>query len=211
LTLIPKNSNIRRICHENRNRSRFGEPNPLRSHACAADDPARRAYRRAMAWCASPSRPKGKQPIPAADNPNTRCYPVEYMTAEVKRMFKTRSSKPKGLLSFYGLLCVSLAFMVFAWGTSYKLSLYRAEHQSSPAKVCTLGSDAAKNALDHAADGHTLSQTPLSVAVLFSLRQGTEDYSLDRLSDEAIIELSPLSRAPILYLRPPPDEGRSLD
>jgi hypothetical protein len=49
------------------------------------------------------------------------------------------------------------------------------------------------------------------VAILFSLPQRTEDYILDRLSDEAVIELSPLSQAPILYLRPPPDKGRSFD
>jgi hypothetical protein len=39
----------------------------------------------------------------------------------------------------------------------------------------------------------------------------TENYPVDRLRDEAIIDRSPLSRAPILYLRPPPDEGRALD
>jgi hypothetical protein len=126
-------------------------------------------------------------------------------------MPKPQISKSKGLLSFYGALCIYLALMVFAWGTSYKLSLYNPGHESSPAKVCTRGSDAAKNALDHAADSHTLSQPPLNVAVLFSLPQGTKDYSLDRLSDEAVSDLSPLSRAPILYLRPPPDEGRSID
>jgi len=124
---------------------------------------------------------------------------------------QTRSSKPKGLLSFYGVLCVYLAFMVFAWGTNYKLSLYRAERQASPAKVCTLGSDAAKNALEHAAEGHTLAQAPLSMEILFSLPQGTEDYSLYWLSNEAVSDLSPLSGAPTLYLRPPPDEGLSLD
>jgi hypothetical protein len=101
--------------------------------------------------------------------------------------------------------------MVFAWGTSYKLSLYNPGHQSSPAKVCTRGSDAAKSALDHAADGHTFSQIPPSMAVLFSLPQRTDDSFLDRLSDEAVSDLSPLSQAPILYLRPPPDERRSVD
>jgi|HubBroStandDraft_1064217.scaffolds.fasta_scaffold398837_1 hypothetical protein len=104
-----------------------------------------------------------------------------------------------------------MAIMVFAWGTSYKLSLYKAEHQNFPAKVWTRGSDAAKNALDHAAESHALAQAPLSLAILLSLPLGTEDYSLDRLSYEAVIDRSPLSRAPILYLRPPPDEGLSLD
>jgi hypothetical protein len=101
--------------------------------------------------------------------------------------------------------------MVFAWGTSYRLSLYNPGHEYSPAKVCTRGSDAAKNALERAADGHTLSLAPVSMAILFSLLQETEDDSLDRLSDEVATDLSPLSRAPILYLRPPPDRGRSFD
>jgi hypothetical protein len=49
------------------------------------------------------------------------------------------------------------------------------------------------------------------MAVPFSLPQGTEHHPLNWLSDETVSDLSPLSRAPILYLRPPPDEGRSLD
>ena len=126
-------------------------------------------------------------------------------------MSKTRISEPKGLHSFLGVLCVALACMVFVWGTGYKLSLYKAEHQSSPAKLCTRGSDAEKSALDHAAGDSTVPHASLSMAVLFSLLQGTENYSLNRLRDEAVIDLSPLSRAPILCLRPPPDEGRSLD
>ena len=101
--------------------------------------------------------------------------------------------------------------MVFAWGTSYRLSLYKAGRESSPAKVCTRGSDAAKSELDQAAGAHTLDQLPFRIAALFALPQGTEDYSLDRLRDEAVSDQSPLSRAPILYLRPPPDERRSLD
>lgn len=111
----------------------------------------------------------------------------------------------------YGLFCLSLGFMVFAWGTNYKLSLYNAGHQNLPAKVCTRGSDAAKSAVDHAADGITVAHAFLSVTVPNSSFQGIGDYSLDRLRDEAIIDRSPLSRAPILYLRPPPDEGRALD
>jgi hypothetical protein len=118
-------------------------------------------------------------------------------------MSQTRISEPKGLVSFYGVLCVYLAIMVFAWGTSYKLSLYHPGHESSPAKVCTRGSDAAKSALDQAAGAPTLAQMPLP--------QGTEVHSLERPSDEAVSDLSPLSQAPILYLRPPPDERRSLD
>jgi hypothetical protein len=101
--------------------------------------------------------------------------------------------------------------MVFAWGTNYKLSLYKAGHQHFPAKVCIRGNDAAKNALDHAVGGNTVAHAILSIAVLFSSLQGTGNGPVDRLRDEAVIDLSPLSRAPILYLRPPPDEGRALD
>jgi hypothetical protein len=129
----------------------------------------------------------------------------------VEYVSQTRCSIHKGLISFYGVLCISLVFAVFAWGTGYKLSLYTADHQSSPAKLCTRGSDPAKNALDHAAGGNAVAHAPLGIAVLFSFLQGTDGYPVDRLRDDAVIDLSPLSRAPILYLRPPPDEGRSLD
>jgi len=101
--------------------------------------------------------------------------------------------------------------MVFAWGTSYKLSLYKAGHQDFPAKVCTRGSDPAKNALDHAAGGSAVAHAPLSIAALFSPLQGIGDDLVDRLRDEAIIDRSPLSRAPILYLRPPPVKRPALD
>jgi hypothetical protein len=126
-------------------------------------------------------------------------------------MTQTRISEPKGLFSLYGVLCVYLAIMVFAWGTSYKLSLYNPGHESSPAKMCMRGSDAAKSALGQAAGAHTLSQMPLRIMALFSLPQGTGVRSLDRPSDEAVSDLSPLSQAPILYLRPPPDERRPVD
>jgi hypothetical protein len=103
--------------------------------------------------------------------------------------------------------------MVFAWGTGYKLSLYNIEGGTSwaPAKVCTLGSDAAKSALDHATDAPTLVQRPLCVAVLLSLDQEAEEHPIDQRSDDVVSDLSPLSRAPILYLRPPPDSEHSLD
>jgi hypothetical protein len=101
--------------------------------------------------------------------------------------------------------------MVFAWGTNYRLSLYKAKPESSPAKVCTRGADAAKNALDHAAGNSAVAHTPLSIAIHFSPLLGIEDYSFGWQNDEAVSDISPLSRAPILYLRPPPDERRTFD
>lgn len=103
--------------------------------------------------------------------------------------------------------------MIFAWGTGYKLSLYKLEAAaySAPAKVCTRGSDAAKSAVDHAAGGHTVVPIPVIVAALFSLDEAPETYPIGPQHQEAAIDLSPLSRAPILYLRPPPNKGRLLN
>jgi hypothetical protein len=103
--------------------------------------------------------------------------------------------------------------MVFVWGTSYKLSLYKVERAttSAPAKVCTRGSDAARSAVDQAADGPQVGQTALLVAALFDFDETAETYPLDRRREEAVHDLSPLRRAPILYLRPPPYEGHLLD
>jgi len=126
----------------------------------------------------------------------------------------TRTSRPEELFSFCGVLCVFLAIMVFAWGTNYKLSLYKAGHEGSPAKVCTRGSDAAKNAVAQSARGGAAAaatEAPSDVAVLSSLVRRTETFPVDWLRDEAVIDRSPLSRAPILYLRPPPDERFFLD
>jgi hypothetical protein len=115
------------------------------------------------------------------------------------------------VLSFYGLLCICLAFTVFAWGTGYKLSLCKAEQQSSPAKLCTRDSDPAKKVFDHTAVDTAVAHAPLSIEFVFSPLQGTGESPAERLRDERIVDRSPLSRAPILYLRPPPDEGLSLD
>src|SRR5277367_6267017 len=49
-----------------------------------------------------------------------------------------------------------LALMVFAWGTGYKLSLYKPvpKDRTAPAKLCTRASDVARSALLDAAEGH---------------------------------------------------------
>jgi hypothetical protein len=128
-------------------------------------------------------------------------------------MTQSRTSKSEGLLSTCSILCVALVFMIFAWGTGYKLSLYNVEGgtSSAPAKVCTLGSDAAKSALDHAADGPAVAHTPLYLAVLIALDPGAEEHPVDQRSDDVVRDVSPLRRAPILYLRPPPAAEHSLD
>lgn len=47
-----------------------------------------------------------------------------------------------------------LPFVIFAWGTAYKLSLYKPDKGGAPAKVCTRASDAAKSGVSQAIDGH---------------------------------------------------------
>jgi len=131
--------------------------------------------------------------------------------AELECVSRTRTSRPRGILSFYGLVCLSLGFMIFAWGTNYKLSLYKDGHQGSPAKVCIRGSDAAKNALEYAVSERAAAHAPESFAVLLPPFQLTGEFSADRLGNETTIDRSPLSCAPILYLRPPPYERRALD
>jgi hypothetical protein len=128
-------------------------------------------------------------------------------------MTQSRTSEPKGLLSFWSVLCVALVFMIFAWGTAYKLSLYNNVEggtSSAPAKVCTLGSDAAKSALDYAADGPSVAHG-LLCTVLVSIDPGAEEHPADQRIADVVSDLSPLSRAPILYLRPPPNAEHSLD
>lgn len=103
--------------------------------------------------------------------------------------------------------------MVFVWGTSYKLSLYKVEHAatSAPAKVCTRGSDAARSAVDQAADGPHVGPTALFVEAILSLDEPARTYPMEGRRGEAARDLSPLRGAPILYLRPPPYEGHLLD
>jgi hypothetical protein len=122
------------------------------------------------------------------------------------RLSPQRVRSPLGIL-----LCVFLAFSVFAWGTGYKLSLYKADQHREPAKVCTRGSDAARSSVDHAATGCKV--WPSSVLLsLISVPSRTETYSfIDSGFFETAEDLSPHRSRPVLHLRPPPVEVRSLD
>ncbi len=78
------------------------------------------------------------------------------MTSANHKWRTVPSNGTRGLLSPGSLLTLLLAFSVFAWGTSYKLSLYKNNPPGSvtPAKLCKLTSDNAKSQVDHAVDGH---------------------------------------------------------
>lgn len=96
-----------------------------------------------------------------------------------------------------------LPFMILAWGTAYKLSLYKANKTGTPAKVCTRGSDAAKSSVSQAVDGRkavgngTAPALPVSCGLVFS-----ELHSV-LLSNPIQVAL-PLQSGSVLSARPPP-------
>jgi hypothetical protein len=109
-------------------------------------------------------------------------------------------------------LFLLLAVLVFLWGTGYKLSLYRSPDNRVPAKLCTRSSDAAKNAVDDAANGgethpETLLLTldPVPVAPLTLLLR--RDPQQDNLAKNS----SCSHWTPDLYLRPPPEQVREIE
>jgi hypothetical protein len=104
-----------------------------------------------------------------------------------------------------------LAILVFMWGTGYKLSLYRPPDNRVPAKLCTRASDAAKSAVDDAANGgETHSEAlqralaPVPVAPLLLL------FRRDR-KDNLAKNYFPFRWTPDLYLRPPPTRLREIE
>lgn len=124
---------------------------------------------------------------------------------------RSRVAKHKGLLPFYLLLCPLLAFMIFAWGTSYKVSLYRASSNSVPAKACMRGSEDALSAIGQAAKSDLAAPADLLMTAY-----GVADYDASvglpgRAGSQAVSDLSPFRRAPILHLRPPPSSVPTLD
>jgi hypothetical protein len=134
----------------------------------------------------------------------------ELARPELNSASRTRVLGTKRVLSFRRILCVSLSCLVFAWGTSYKMSLYKAKSESSPAKVCTRGSDAAKNVFEQATDGRNVAQTLVRTTGLKDLLRGIVDRRFDRRCNQEAGKVSLLRLFPILCFRPPPDEQRSL-
>ena len=108
--------------------------------------------------------------------------------------------------SFFFLL---LALAVIAWGTSYKLSLYKASGAEglTPAKLCTRASDIVKGQLDDATDGHNiLHQVSLPNFVRVQVKLAFPIFC--RIAQDGLAsEFSPLLEAPVLHLRPPPDRA----
>jgi hypothetical protein len=93
--------------------------------------------------------------------------------------------------------------MIIAWGTAYKVSLYKTDRGGAPAKVCTRGSDAAKSSVSHAIDGRTVigngivPSLPVTVSLILPELRGAA-------SAESLPVIVPLQFLPNLTARPPP-------
>ena len=93
--------------------------------------------------------------------------------------------------------------MIFAWGAAYKLSLYKTETNSAPAKVCTRGSDAAKSRVLQALDGRKVfgkSITPPLPVNFRIVSPGRDEVA----QSETCQVIPPLQSCPLLAARPPP-------
>jgi hypothetical protein len=117
-----------------------------------------------------------------------------------------RPTRSKWRFPLFGLFCAVLPFTIFAWGTAYKLSLYKTDKGGAPAKVCTRGSDAAESSVSQAIDRHKAignGIAPSPLANFSILLRGRHDVAL---SETCQIVLS-LQSGPILAGRPPPKRG----
>jgi hypothetical protein len=99
-----------------------------------------------------------------------------------------------------------LALMVFAWGTGYKLSLYKAPPHdgNAPAKLCTRASDAARSALLDASQGPRAISLVAVLTPLFAPAMSSHDLCRRGMEDGQAVNPSPFHPPAALDLRPPP-------
>jgi hypothetical protein len=96
-----------------------------------------------------------------------------------------------------------LPFAIFAWGTAYKLSLYKTKKMGAPAKVCTRSSDAAKSSVNQVIDGRKLVGNGIARPPLVDLSVVLLGRRKVALAEARQTNL-PLQFSPILAARPPP-------
>lgn len=103
-----------------------------------------------------------------------------------------------------------LAMAVFAWGTSYKLSLYKTAYsgKSMPeAKLCTRASDIAQSEIAAAVSGalpHPPRSSFLILAFLACLAMAASGPVLDRIRQKSPPPRFTTAFTPSLFFRPPP-------
>ena len=104
-----------------------------------------------------------------------------------------------------------LALLVFLWGTGYKLSLYRPPDNRVPAKLCMRASDAAKSAVEDAANGgQTHPEALLMTLAPVPVMSSPLLFRRDR-QDGLAKNSSPFHWTSDLYLRPPPAHPREIE
>ncbi len=96
-----------------------------------------------------------------------------------------------------------LPFMILAWGTAYKLSLYKTNKTGAPAKVCTRGSDAAKSSVSQAVDGRKAIGNGAALTVLVRPRLVFSERHSVVFSKQFQVIL-PLQSGLVFSARPPP-------
>jgi hypothetical protein len=105
-----------------------------------------------------------------------------------------------------------LAFMVFVWGTGYKLSLYKTtpKNEAAPAKLCTRASDVARSAVVDATEGHRTVAFVSLPALLFAPPTVPLDWRSSSVDDGQATNPSPFHPPAALDLRPPPQRAPEL-
>ena len=128
------------------------------------------------------------------------------MASAIHKQRAVPSNEEQGACSPSSWLVLLLALSIFAWGTSYKLSLFKRHQPGSvpPAKLCKLTSDNAKSQFEHAVLGNKVeASSPTANTVSTIADSGFLLYEEVALSS-GTASLGPLRSAPILHLRPPP-------
>ena len=112
---------------------------------------------------------------------------------------------PYGRSLLYGALLLVLGFLVFCWGTSYKVSLYEnAGPGRAPAKLCTRASDDSKAEVERAVDGSLCAIGLLFVALVIT--PGHEEFvaALPRERCDQTRRRRRAFASPAWLRRPPP-------
>jgi hypothetical protein len=101
---------------------------------------------------------------------------------------------------------LALALMIFAWGTGYKLSLYKSVQPDghAPAKLCTLASDAARSAVVEASNGQKAIPHSILVVSLSLPVTAVNAFSHVDIDDGQPANPSPFYPPKALDFRPPP-------
>src|SRR5271163_3327478 len=124
------------------------------------------------------------------------------------------TTKNEWMRSIRCLPFLLLALMVFAWGTGYKLSLYKpaSKTEAAPAKLCTRASDVARSALLDAAEGHrAIALDSPSTPHFFAPPPGVPlAWCSGSVEDGQATNPSPFHPPAALDLRPPPQRPLEL-